>query len=125
VTGVPDSRATEARVFDEPWEAHAFALTLALHERGVFSWREWSDALAAVLAEARVRGDADTGRAYYRHWLAALERLTARKGLVDDASLAQRRRAWAEAARRTPHGQPIELGAAVGASRAPVRRGPP
>ncbi len=34
-------------MFHEPWEAQAFAVTLALHERGLFSWPAWAAALAA------------------------------------------------------------------------------
>ena len=33
-------------VFKAPWEAHAFAMTLKLHECGVFSWSEWAAALS-------------------------------------------------------------------------------
>ena len=107
---LPDEmRDAEGPVFEAPWEAQAFALTLALHERGEFTWKEWAEALAAVIAEVRQRGEPDTGAHYYRHWLTALERLASRKGLVDDALLARRRQQWDEAARRTPHGQPIEL----------------
>ena len=36
-------------VFKEPWEAQAFSLVIALHESGVFSWSEWSDALAQAI----------------------------------------------------------------------------
>ncbi len=36
-------------VFKEPWEAQAFSLVIALHESGVFSWDEWSDALAQAI----------------------------------------------------------------------------
>jgi nitrile hydratase accessory protein len=96
-------------VFKAPWEAQAFAMTLALHERGEFTWKEWAQTLAAVIAEVRERGEPDTGEEYYRHWLTALERITQRKGLVTQALLEERRHAWEEAAHRTPHGQPIEL----------------
>ena len=97
------------RVFRAPWEAQAFAMAVALHARGAFTWREWADTLAEVVAEARLRGDPDTGEDYYAHWLTALERIVARRGLVTPERLAQRQRAWDHAARRTPHGQPIEL----------------
>ena len=97
-------------VFKAPWEAQAFAITVALHERGAFTWKEWAAALAEVIAEVRERGETDDGTEYYRHWLTALERLTARKGLVTEALLTQRRHEWEEAAHRTPHGKPIELG---------------
>jgi nitrile hydratase accessory protein len=96
-------------VFNAPWEAQAFALTLALYERGVFSWREWAQTLAEVIAQVRERGEPDTGEHYYRHWLAALERISAAKGLVTTGGLDARREEWEAAARRTPHGLPIEL----------------
>ena len=96
-------------VFKAPWEAQAFAMTLALHERGAFSWKEWAQTLAEVIAEVKARGEPDTGEDYYRHWLTALERIVERKGLVSAATLEERRHAWEEAAEHTPHGQPIEL----------------
>ena len=99
-------------VFAEPWQAQAFALAVKLSERGHFSWKEWADALAAELTAAVERGEPDDGSHYYEHWLAALERLIAAKGLADPAALLERKEAWAEAYRRTPHGKPIELAAA-------------
>jgi nitrile hydratase accessory protein len=109
-TELPDlPRDTGGPVFNAPWEAQAFALTLALHERGEFSWKEWAQTLAEVIGELQERGEADTGTHYYRHWQIALERIVTRKGLVSDALLLQRRQQWDEAARRTPHGRPIEL----------------
>ena len=81
-------------VFSAPWQAHAFALALALHERGVFTWPEWAAALAAAIRSAQAGGDPDTDATYYRHWLDALEH------------------AWQAAAERTPHGQAIALSAA-------------
>jgi len=107
VSGWPHD--ADGPVFKAPWEAQAFAMTLALHERGEFSWKEWGETLAGVIGELRHRGEADTGAHYYRHWLTALERMATGKGLVTDALLLQRRDQWEEAARRTPHGQPIEL----------------
>ena len=75
-------------VFKAPWEAHAFGLAVKLHERGVFSWKEWADALAAVIGEAATAGDPDRGDTYYLHWVKALERLVIGRGLADDALLA-------------------------------------
>ena len=46
-------------VFSEPWQAQAFAMTLALHRRGLFTWPEWAEALAAQIAAAQAAGDAD------------------------------------------------------------------
>ena len=104
-------RDADGPVFREPWEAQAFAMTLALHERGVFTWSEWAAALAAEIKHAQGAGDPDTGETYYRHWLNALERLVAAKGVTDKPTLARYRDAWDHAADRTPHGVPIELAA--------------
>ena len=96
-------------VFREPWEAQAFAMTLALHQRGLFSWSEWAEALAAQIRNAQAAGDADLGDTYYRHWLLALEALVAARGASSPEELSSYRSAWAHAADRTPHGKPIDL----------------
>jgi nitrile hydratase accessory protein len=92
-------------VFAEPWQAQAFALAVQLSEAGYFTWSEWAETLGAELLAA---GD-DDGSRYYETWLRALERLSLSKGLTDAATLDQRTAAWADAYRRTPHGQPVEL----------------
>ena len=107
VPGLPCD--AEGPVFREPWEAQAFAMTLTLHQRGLFTWPEWAATLGAEIKRAQDNGDPDTGETYYRHWLAALERLVAEKGVADARTLARYRDAWDHAADRTPHGQPIEL----------------
>ena len=96
-------------VFREPWEAQAFALAVTLQQRGVFSWSEWAATLGEEISKAQAAGDPDTGETYYRHWLAALERLIAAKGLADPATLMRTREAWRRASMRTPHGMPIAL----------------
>jgi nitrile hydratase accessory protein len=96
-------------IFAEPWEAQAFAMAVKLSELGCFTWKEWAAALAAELRSAADRGEPDDGSQYYRHWLTALERLVAAKGLVTPAALADCKEAWAEAYRRTPHGKPVKL----------------
>jgi nitrile hydratase accessory protein len=102
-------RDDDGPVFRAPWEAQAFAMAVLLHERGVFTWPEWSARLADEIAAAAARGEDDDGRRYYRHWLAALEDLVGEKGLVADYELRARHDAWAEAATSTPHGKPIVL----------------
>lgn len=96
-------------VFREPWEAQAFAIAVALHDRGIFTWSEWAATLGEEIKRAQAAGDPDTGETYYRHWLAALERIVATKKLSDPTTLLRYRDAWRHAARRTPHGTPIEL----------------
>jgi nitrile hydratase accessory protein len=96
-------------VFRAPWEAHAFAMALTLHERGVFTWTEWAATLADEIKRAQAAGDPDTGATYYWHWLNALERLVAEKGVTSSEALHRYRDAWDHAADRTPHGRPVEL----------------
>ena len=96
-------------VFAEPWQAQAFALAVTLSGQGHFTWKEWAAALAAELQAAANRGAPDDGSQYYHHWLAALERLVASKGLLTPDALADCKEAWAEAYRHTPHGKPVKL----------------
>jgi nitrile hydratase accessory protein len=107
VPGLP--RDAEGPVNREPWEAQAFAMALALHARGLFTWPEWAATLSAEIKRAQAAGDPDTGETYYRHWLNALERLVAEKGIADQKTLMRYYNAWDHAADRTPHGAPIEL----------------
>ena len=45
---------------------------------------------------------------YYEHWLRALERLCAAKGMVDPAEIRTRQEEWRRAYLDTPHGGPVE-----------------
>jgi nitrile hydratase accessory protein len=107
VPGIP--RGAEGPIFHEPWEAQAFAMALTLHERGLFTWSEWTTVLGEEIKRAQGQGDPDIGETYYRHWLAALERIVAEKGVAERDTLTRCRGAWQRAARRTPHGSPIVL----------------
>lgn len=91
-------------VFAEPWQAQVFAMTVVLHERGLFTWPEWAQALSR-----RVRDGADDGSDYYRCWAAALEDVLADRGVASAGDVEGATRRWHDAAARTPHGQPIEL----------------
>src|SRR5215467_14276481 len=101
-------------VFAEPWQAQAFALAVKLSEQGHFTWKEWAAALAAELKAASDSGEPDDGSRYYEHWLAALERLVTSRGLTGTAALSERKEAWADAYRHTPHGKPVALDAGQG-----------
>ena len=108
VAGMP--RDDDGPVFREPWEAQAFAMALALHERGLFTWSEWAATLGEEIRRAQAAGDPDTGETYYRHWLARARAHRRREGGRQTADmLARYRDAWDHAADRTPHGKPIEL----------------
>jgi nitrile hydratase accessory protein len=99
-------------VFNEPWEAKAFALAVRLSEAGCFTWAEWAMILSQEIKAAQARGDPDLGQTYYQHWLNALERICVEKGLVDREDMRQRTEAWRRAFLHTPHGQPVDLSAA-------------
>ncbi len=102
-------RDEDGPVFAEPWQAQAFALAVRLSAQGHFTWKEWAAALAAEFAAAVERDEADDGSEYYHHWVAALEKLVASKGLAGEPELYERKEAWADAYRHTPHGQPVHL----------------
>jgi nitrile hydratase accessory protein len=103
-------RDEQGPVFAEPWQAQAFAMAVRLSEQGYFTWKEWAAALADELKAASDRGEPDDGSHYYEHWLTALERLVAAKGLSNPTALLERKQAWADAYRHTPHGKPVVLG---------------
>ena len=103
-------RDQEEPVFKEPWEAQAFAITLRLYDGKHFTWPEWAECLAVEIEAAQQAGDPDLGDTYYHHWLKALEKIVAGKGLLSANELSRRKDAWDRAARTTPHGEPIKLG---------------
>ena len=89
-------------VFNEPWEAQAFAIVINLHQKNVFTWEEWASALSTEIYSG-------IEREYYNHWLAALEKLAASKNLTSLEAIETREHDWHKAAARTPHGEPILL----------------
>lgn len=107
IPGIP--RDADGPVFKEPWEAEAFAMALALFDRGLFTWSEWAAALGDEIKRAQAAGDPDTGSTYYHHWLATLERIVTEKKLASRDALDRTHHAWEHAAQRTPHGTPIVL----------------
>ena len=75
----------DAPPFDEPWQAQAFAIVVALNERGLFSWGEWAEALGAELSG----GPQESGNsAYFQAWLNTLENLLVAKGVAGARSSA-------------------------------------
>lgn len=94
----------DEQVFSAPWQAQVFAMTVTLHERGLFSWSEWARLLAA-----HVSGGAPDGSDYYERWADALQELLAERQVLSADQLADATAAWHAAAARTPHGLPIEL----------------
>jgi nitrile hydratase accessory protein len=103
----------DGTVFAEPWQAHAFAMAVQLHERGLFTWPEWAAALTAEIragqADGQIDAGDDDGRLYYTHWLNALEKLVIARQVGTPEQIHALEHAWEAAAERTPHGQPIVL----------------
>jgi nitrile hydratase accessory protein len=93
-------------VFPEPWAAEAFAMTVHLHERGLFAWREWADCLSAELHKP---GRAEDGSDYFDCWVAALSGLLVSRGIADAGAVLGLQQSWQRAAEATPHGKPIVL----------------
>jgi nitrile hydratase accessory protein len=95
--------------FAEPWQARAFAIAVLASRQGCFTWSEWSHALGRELPRISHLDQAAQGARYFDCWLAALQSLLIDKGAVGQGELAARRRAWEDAYRRTPHGEPVIL----------------
>jgi nitrile hydratase accessory protein len=106
VTSIP--RDADGAVFPAPWAARAFALAVALSERGIFAWSEWSETLGPKVAAETAKDPADP-EGYWRAWLAALEEILGRKNVAGASDLLDLQEAWRAAAEHTPHGRPIEL----------------
>ncbi|RWX78433.1 nitrile hydratase accessory protein [Neorhizobium lilium] len=93
-------------VFHEPWAAEAFAMTVHLHEQGVFTWSEWA---ANLSREVHRPGREVDGSDYFDCWVAALCALLVEKGVADPETIDSLQHSWQRAAEATPHGKPIEL----------------
>ena len=96
-------------VFAEPWEAHAFAITVKLSENGLFKWSEWTNTLAEEIKEVKDQGHPDFGNTYYQFWLSALETILLKKNILKKTDLKSMIEQWRHAYLSTPHGNPVKL----------------
>lgn len=94
--------AAPARAFSEPWQARAFAIAILASRQGCFTWSEWTQTLSRELQRA-------SDAAYFDCWLAALQSLLVGKGAIAPGELSERKQAWENAYRHTPHGAPVRL----------------
>jgi nitrile hydratase accessory protein len=75
-------RGVEGPVFREPWEAQVFAMVLALHKVGVFSWSEWAAALSRrIVAAQSGDGEADVD---YGRWLSENREIPSDRGSLSN-----------------------------------------
>lgn len=102
-------RNEEGPVFDEPWQAQAFALTVKLNEAGHFTWSEWADIFGAEIAKATKEGRGCGNEDYYMCWLAALETIVSVKNILSREQLFSRKEEWQHANAHTEYGKPIKL----------------
>lgn len=103
----PIPRDAGGPVFAEPWQAQAFALTLQLHEAGLFTWAEWAEALGGEIREHLAHGGCTDGSDYYERWCEALEHLVIAKGVSSHKVIDETSASWIRAAEATPHGKPV------------------
>jgi nitrile hydratase accessory protein len=103
--GLPKSDEGDP-VFAEPWQAQAFAMTVRLHQQGLFTWNEWAETLSR---EVHRPGRAEDGADYFDCWVAALSSLVSARGVASEAEQATLSDRWSRAAEATPHGNPILL----------------
>ncbi|WP_407492069.1 nitrile hydratase accessory protein [Pseudooceanicola sp. MF1-13] len=103
--------------FTAPWQARAFALTVHLHDRGLFDWPEWVACFSGHIAGATDVPDGSDGAAhidaYFQTWLTALSDLLDQKGLAEADAVRQMADVWRRAAHATPHGTPIRYEAGL------------
>ena len=66
-------------IFEAPWEGRAFGIAVALNDQRVYEWREFRDELVEKIAA----DEAAAGQSpYYGRWLAAMEQVLLKRGLV-------------------------------------------
>ena len=106
----PDTSLTPDKpVFEEAWQAQTLAIADAMVGAGLITADDWADTLGAELKQAETDGQPDTLQTYYTAALNALEYLTTRSTGLSQTDLMQRKSDWADAYRKTPHGNPVDL----------------
>lgn len=83
-TGIALPRENGELVFQAPWEARAFGLAVALNEKDLYEWREFSSQLASEIATAEQNNNPSS---YYARWVASLEELLIDRGLISREQL--------------------------------------
>jgi nitrile hydratase accessory protein len=102
-------RDGRAVAFAEPWQARAFALAVLASRQGCFTWSEWTHALSRELQSVSDADPQVAAERYFDCWLSALQSLLIGRDALGQAELHERKHAWEDAYRRTPHGMPVKL----------------
>ena len=98
-----------APVFEQPWHAQVFALTVTLNEKGHFSWQEWAERFGGTLKTHSLAKSLNGGDDYFLAWLDALESFLSGRGVLQAYELDALKAAWTEAYLSTPHGAPVRV----------------
>ncbi len=100
---------TPEPVFEAPWHAQVFALTVSLNEQGVFAWTDWAARFSQTLQRHGLAKELNGGEDYFAAWLETLEGVLAEQALASPEDVAELRTAWEAAYLSTPHGSPVTL----------------
>jgi nitrile hydratase accessory protein len=96
-------------VFQDSWEAEAYAIGNLLVKEGHLLSAEWMQRMAVAISAAQAAGDPDHGDTYYQHWCAALESFCFDRNWISPDLYQQQLALWAAAIANTPHGVPLAL----------------
>ena len=107
-------------LFNDSWEAEAFAIGRILVDTGVVSRQEWMAVISDEIRKAQEAGDPDRGDTYYQHWMNALERVCLEHDLIDPETYPEHVRLWSLAVSNTPHGVAIAFQNAFDPPEAPA-----
>jgi nitrile hydratase accessory protein len=106
------SKGEADAAFSEPWMARAFALALALSEKGLFSLKDFHAALIESIGRHEKDGCIAAETDYYTHWLEVLTALLRGRDLLsDDILTAAEDAVVTEAAARKEHQHQISRNA--------------
>ena len=100
---------TQTPVFEEPWHAQVFAITVALNEAGVFQWTDWAHQFSTTLKQHGLNRDLNGGSDYFHAWVETLEVFLTDQKIALPDELQVLKSAWERAYLQTPHGQPVKI----------------
>ena len=98
-----------APVFEEPWHAQVFAITVALNEAGVFQWTDGANRFGATLKQRGLTHELNGGSDYFHAWIETLEDFLADQKIALPSDLQVLKSAWKQAYLQTPHGQSVKI----------------
>ena len=96
-------------VFEMPWHAEIFAMTVHLHKEGLFSWPDWTERFSDALARAGAHYNLNGSNDYYNVWLDTFVQFIAEKGITSEPAIDFMSEKWREAYVHTPHGMPVTI----------------